>query len=145
MKYAGCKIIFFDAGTYIVTSTLTIPAGTQLVGEAWSVIAGSGSAFQDQANPQVVVRAGDTNSQGILEISDIIFATVGPSMLVTHVILLATHSLCSCGCDRARVEHTATVGTKRWCWHVGFTYQVKIISFDPAKNVNPDYGQAGRR
>ncbi|KAG6903171.1 hypothetical protein C0995_002714 [Termitomyces sp. Mi166 len=78
-QYAGCKIIFFDAGTYIVTSTLTIPAGTQIVGEAWSVIAGSGSAFQDQANPQVVVRAGDPNSQGVLEISDILFTTVGPT------------------------------------------------------------------
>ncbi|KAG6886032.1 hypothetical protein C0993_005216 [Termitomyces sp. T159_Od127] len=78
-KYAGCKFIFFDAGTYIVTSTLTIPAGAQIVGEAWSVIAGSGSVFQDQANPQVVVRAGDTNSQGILEISDIVFTTVGPT------------------------------------------------------------------
>ncbi|KNZ74781.1 Glucan 1,3-beta-glucosidase [Termitomyces sp. J132] len=77
--YAGCKIIFFDAGTYIVTSTLTIPAGTQIVGEAWSVIAGSGSAFQDQANPRAVVRVGDPNSQGVLEISDIIFTTVGPT------------------------------------------------------------------
>ncbi|KAG5649857.1 hypothetical protein H0H81_001746 [Sphagnurus paluster] len=76
-KFAGCKIIFFDAGTYIVTSTLTIPAGTQIVGEAWSVIAGSGNAFKDVNNPQVVVRAGEANSQGILEISDIIFATVG--------------------------------------------------------------------
>ncbi|KAG5340340.1 hypothetical protein C0989_002151 [Termitomyces sp. Mn162] len=78
-QYAGCKIIFFDAGTYIVTSTLTIPAGTQIVGEAWSVIAGSGSAFQDQANPRAVVRVGDPNSQGVLEISDIIFTTVGPT------------------------------------------------------------------
>lgn len=77
--YAGCKIIFFDAGTYLVTSTLTIPAGTQIVGEAWSVIMGSGSAFQDQNNPQVVVRAGDANSQGVLEISDIIFTTRGPA------------------------------------------------------------------
>ncbi|KAJ3508027.1 hypothetical protein NLJ89_g5977 [Agrocybe chaxingu] len=34
-RFAGCKIIFFDAGTYIVTSTITIPAGTHVVGEAW--------------------------------------------------------------------------------------------------------------
>ncbi|KAG6917782.1 hypothetical protein DXG01_001054 [Tephrocybe rancida] len=78
-KYAGCKIIFFDAGTYVVTSTLTIPAGTQIVGEAWSVIAGSGSAFQNQASPQAVVKAGDTNSQGVLEISDMLFSTIGPA------------------------------------------------------------------
>ncbi|KAJ3986062.1 exo-beta-1,3-glucanase [Lentinula detonsa] len=77
--YSGCAIIFFDAGTYIVTSTLQIPAGTQMVGEAWSVIAGSGSAFEDQTNPQVVVQVGAENSQGIMEISDIIFTTVGPT------------------------------------------------------------------
>ncbi|KAJ3762988.1 exo-beta-1,3-glucanase [Lentinula raphanica] len=78
-QFAGCKIIFFDAGTYIVTQTLTIPAGTQIVGEAWSVIAGSGSAFQDINNPKPVVQVGAANSQGIMEISDIIFTTVGPT------------------------------------------------------------------
>ncbi|KAG6888038.1 hypothetical protein C0995_010954 [Termitomyces sp. Mi166 len=78
-KYAGCKIVFFDAGTYIVTSTLTIPAGTRVVGEAWSVISGSGTNFQDAENPQVVVRVGEPGSQGILEITDMIFSTVGPA------------------------------------------------------------------
>ncbi|KAH8117300.1 exo-beta-1,3-glucanase [Phellopilus nigrolimitatus] len=78
-QYAGCKIIFFDQGTYIVSSTITVPAGTQMVGEAWSVIMGSGSAFQDINNPQPVIRAGDTNSQGVLEITDIIFTTRGPA------------------------------------------------------------------
>ncbi|KAF7359322.1 Glucan 1,3-beta-glucosidase [Mycena sanguinolenta] len=77
--YAGCKIIFFDAGTYVVTSTLKIPAGTQVVGEAWSVIAGKGSAFQDQSNPQVVVQVGAPGSTGLMEITDIIFATIGPT------------------------------------------------------------------
>ncbi|CAK5264005.1 unnamed protein product [Mycena citricolor] len=77
--YAGCKIIFFDAGTYIVTSTLRIPAGSQIVGEAWSVIAGKGSAFSDVNNPQVVVQVGAPGSSGIMEITDIIFTTVGPT------------------------------------------------------------------
>ncbi|KAG9310411.1 glycoside hydrolase family 55 protein [Chiua virens] len=78
-QYAGCKIIFFDAGVYYVTDTISIPAGTQVVGEAWSVILGGGSNFQSQANPRVVVQAGTAGSQGILEISDIVFATVGPA------------------------------------------------------------------
>ncbi|KAF8154413.1 exo-beta-1,3-glucanase [Crassisporium funariophilum] len=76
-KYSGCKIIFFDHGNYIVTSTLTIPAGTQMVGEAWSIISGKGAAFQNQNSPQVVFKVGDTGSQGKMEISDIIFSTVG--------------------------------------------------------------------
>ncbi|KAJ3726382.1 exo-beta-1,3-glucanase [Lentinula guzmanii] len=78
-QFSGCKIIFFDAGTYIVTKTLTIPAGTQLVGEGWSVIAGSGAAFQNVNSPEPVVQVGAANSQGIMEISDIIFSTVGPT------------------------------------------------------------------
>ncbi|KAF9443873.1 glycoside hydrolase family 55 protein [Macrolepiota fuliginosa MF-IS2] len=78
-KFAGCKIIFFDAGTYVVSSTLTIPAGTQVVGEAWSVIAGKGSAFQNQNSPQPVVRVGAAGSQGVVEITDIIFSTIGPA------------------------------------------------------------------
>ncbi|KAJ7771686.1 exo-beta-1,3-glucanase [Mycena metata] len=78
-KYADSKIIFFDGGTYIVTSTITIPAGARIVGEAWSVIAGSGPTFQDQNNPQVVVRVGDPGSRGVIEITDMIFSTVGPA------------------------------------------------------------------
>lgn len=89
-KYAGEKVIFLDAGTYIVTSTLTLPAGTRLVGEAWSVIAGKGSVFSDQSNPQVVVRAGEKYSSGVMEITDIIFSTVGPgkidATLLDHLI-----------------------------------------------------------
>ncbi|KII88660.1 glycoside hydrolase family 55 protein [Plicaturopsis crispa FD-325 SS-3] len=76
-QYAGCKIIFFDAGTYVVSSTIQIPAGTQIVGEVWSVIAGTGSAFQDQNNPAVVVQVGASGSTGIVEITDMIFKTIG--------------------------------------------------------------------
>ena len=78
VQYAGCKIIFFDAGTYIVTSTITIPAGTQVVGEAWTTIMGSGSAFEDYNNPQVVVRVGEPGSTGVVEITDMIFTAKGP-------------------------------------------------------------------
>ncbi|KAF7359302.1 Exo-beta-1,3-glucanase [Mycena sanguinolenta] len=77
--YAGCKIIFFDAGTYVVTKTLKIPAGTQVVGEIWSVIAGKGAAFQDQSHPQVVVQVGAPGSTGVMEITDIVFSTIGPT------------------------------------------------------------------
>ncbi|KJA16119.1 glycoside hydrolase family 55 protein [Hypholoma sublateritium FD-334 SS-4] len=78
-KYANCKIIFLDAGFYVVSSTVTIPAGTRLVGEAWSVLAGKGPAFQDQKNPQVVFRVGEKGSQGVTEITDVVFTTVGPT------------------------------------------------------------------
>ncbi|KAK7692806.1 hypothetical protein QCA50_004440 [Cerrena zonata] len=78
-QFSGCKVIFFDAGVYVVTSTITIPAGTQIVGEGWSVIQGSGNAFTDFNNPQVVVRVGDPGSTGSVEISDMVFSTKGPA------------------------------------------------------------------
>lgn len=77
-QYAGCRIVFFDAGVYYVTDTIAIPAGTQVAGEAWSVILGGGRNFQSQDNPRVVVQAGIAGSEGVLEISDIVFATAGP-------------------------------------------------------------------
>ncbi|EJF66026.1 exo-beta-1,3-glucanase [Dichomitus squalens] len=78
-QHAGCSLIFVDAGTYLITDTLKIPAGAQVVGEAWSVFLGSGSAFSDQSNPKVVVQVGQPGDTGIVEISDIIFATQAPA------------------------------------------------------------------
>lgn len=61
-----------------MTSTLQIPADTRVVGEGWSVIAGKGAAFQDVTKPQVVVQVGASGSSGLVEITDIIFSTIGP-------------------------------------------------------------------
>lgn len=41
------KIVFVDAGTYLLTHTVTVPPGTKLVGEAWSQLAASGPYFSD--------------------------------------------------------------------------------------------------
>ncbi len=50
-----------------------------MVGEAWAVIAGKGSTFQDMNNPQPVVQVGAPGSSGLLEITDIIFTTIAPA------------------------------------------------------------------
>ncbi|KAG8900468.1 hypothetical protein FRC00_012760 [Tulasnella sp. 408] len=56
-KYWGCKILFFDAGTYYVTNTITIPTGSIVVGEVWTTV--------------IVGNAGD---KGVVEISDMVFS-----------------------------------------------------------------------
>lgn len=71
------NIVLFDAGTYLVTSTLLIPPGAKLVGEAYSVIMSSGGFFNDVVNPQPVVRVGTSGSSGQVEWSDMIVATQG--------------------------------------------------------------------
>ena len=78
LQFSGCKIIFFDAGIYVVTNTITIPAGTQMVGEGWTVLAAKGSNFNNANSPRAAFRIGDTGSQGIMEITDFVFTTIGP-------------------------------------------------------------------
>ncbi|GJJ12295.1 hypothetical protein Clacol_006536 [Clathrus columnatus] len=78
-SYAGCKIIYFDAGTYIITDTLVIPSGSRVVGEIWTEIMGSGPVFNNIEKPKPVIRVGDPCSQGVLEISDMLFSTRGPA------------------------------------------------------------------
>ncbi|KAJ7632166.1 exo-beta-1,3-glucanase [Roridomyces roridus] len=110
--YAGSKIIFFDAGTYIVTSTITIPAGSRIVGEAWSVISGAGPAFEDQDNPQVVVRVGGPGAEGVAEITDMIFTTQGPApgaIVVEWSIKETTQG--SAGAWDTHIRLGATAGT----------------------------------
>lgn len=41
------KILFVDAGSYILTSTVTVPPGTKIVGETWSQFVASGSYVED--------------------------------------------------------------------------------------------------
>ncbi|EIN07504.1 beta-1,3-glucanase [Punctularia strigosozonata HHB-11173 SS5] len=78
-NFACSKIIFIDHGTYKITNTLTIPAGARVVGEVWPVILGSGSAFNDQNNPKQVVKVGNAGDTGTIEITDVLFATQGPT------------------------------------------------------------------
>lgn len=45
------KILFVDAGSYIITKTITVPAGSKIVGETWSQLVASGDYF---SNPKYV-------------------------------------------------------------------------------------------
>lgn len=76
--FAGCKIIYFPAGTYIISSTVTVPAGSRLVGEGWSVLAASGSAFSSSSNPTPMLKIGNSGDTGTAELSDLLFSTKGP-------------------------------------------------------------------
>jgi glucan 1,3-beta-glucosidase len=74
---AAGKVVFFDAGTYLVTRTVLIPAGAKLVGEGYSVIMSSGSFFNNMNSPQPVVKVGNAGSTGQVEWSDMIVSTKG--------------------------------------------------------------------
>jgi glucan 1,3-beta-glucosidase len=66
------KILFLDAGAYIVTSTIYIPGGSRIVGESYPTIYGSGAFFSDAKKPQPVVQVGKPGEKGTVEWSDVV-------------------------------------------------------------------------
>lgn len=73
------SLIFFPAGVYMVTSTVKVPVGSKIVGSGWSQIMGTGSYFQDETNPKVMVQVGNAGDKGVIEISDMLFTVKGPT------------------------------------------------------------------
>lgn len=74
---AAGQIVYFDAGIYRITSTLSIPPGAKIVGEEYPIIMSSGSFFNDQTNPKPVVQVGTPGQTGQVEWSDMIVSTQG--------------------------------------------------------------------
>jgi glucan 1,3-beta-glucosidase len=60
------------SGSYVISNTLNIPAGTDIIGEMWSQILVKGPAFNDVNNPQVALRFGDVGDIGTLRVTDMV-------------------------------------------------------------------------
>ena len=76
--YAATKIIFFDAGAYIHTSTVNIPAYAVLVGEVESTIMATGAFFGDAKKPKAVWSVGQSGQSGNVQVVDMLFSNKGP-------------------------------------------------------------------
>ncbi|ETS87852.1 hypothetical protein PFICI_01680 [Pestalotiopsis fici W106-1] len=63
------KILFVDDGSYLLTSTVTVPLGTKMVGETCSQLVAYGSYFSDASNPNVMLKVGDAGEVGDIESS----------------------------------------------------------------------------
>ena len=72
------KIVFFDAGIYVVTKTLEVPANSKIVGEGLSVVMSSGEFFANMDAPKPVIQVGKEGEKGQVEWSDMILSTQGP-------------------------------------------------------------------
>ncbi|OJJ00551.1 hypothetical protein ASPVEDRAFT_128758 [Aspergillus versicolor CBS 583.65] len=73
----GNKIIFVDAGTYILTDTVIVPKDARIHGEAWSQFAAFGNTFSDASNPRVMLQIGNIGDVGNVEMQDLILTTKG--------------------------------------------------------------------
>ncbi|KAL2065578.1 hypothetical protein VTL71DRAFT_3248 [Oculimacula yallundae] len=74
---AANQVVFFDYGIYKVTSTILVPPGSRIVGEALSTIMGAGSFFSAITSPKPVVSIGSAGQSGTVEWSDMIVSTQG--------------------------------------------------------------------
>ena len=104
-----------------------------MIGEGWTVLAGRGPKFQNQNKPAVVFQVGKPGDVGIMEISDIIFSTIGPGKFSP---LAATDNIlidCSRRRDRRSVEHPRAQRSKGGCRHVGHPHsncwRCEIVDF----------------
>ncbi|KAK4180482.1 family 55 putative glycoside hydrolase [Triangularia setosa] len=77
---SSTSIAFLDAGFYLVTDTVYIPANARIVGEGLAaVIMGAGEKFSDVSNPYPVIQIGQPGETGYIEMSDVIVSTQGPT------------------------------------------------------------------
>lgn len=72
------QVVHFDHGAYVVTQTVQVPSNIRITGEIWPLIMAKGSFFSDSNSPQPVFRVGQTGDTGSVELSDLIFETMGP-------------------------------------------------------------------
>lgn len=107
---AAGKIGYLPFGIYKVTSTITIPSGSQIYGEGWSTISGYGNYFSDESNPKPVVQIGKPNSSGTAVVQDMRF-TVG--QMLPGAIILQVNLAGSTPGDVAVHNSLITVGGTR--------------------------------
>ena len=87
LTYSGKALIFFPAGTYLVSSTIFVPDGSLVFGECWSAISATGSYFADASNPKPMVQVGNPGDIGVAQFSDMLFtvADILPGCILLEV------------------------------------------------------------
>jgi hypothetical protein len=79
LSAAHGAVVFIPAGVYPCASTVNVPVGSRIVGEAWPQIMATGHAFSDPTNPTPLIRVGNPGDEGVIEISDLLFTVSGPT------------------------------------------------------------------
>ncbi|KAM3538771.1 hypothetical protein ARSEF1564_008314 [Beauveria bassiana] len=74
----GSKIIYIDAGTYILKDTVIIASGVRIVGKTWSQFAAYGDVFSNADKPKVMLSSNE-GDVGNIEMQDLILTSKGPT------------------------------------------------------------------
>ncbi|KAH8901136.1 pectin lyase-like protein [Thozetella sp. PMI_491] len=71
------SIVFVDAGTYMISNTITVPKNIRIVGEVWAQVAAYGSNFGNSKAPKPLFQVGLPGDVGNVEIQDLLFTSKG--------------------------------------------------------------------
>ncbi|RAL02989.1 glycoside hydrolase family 55 protein [Aspergillus ibericus CBS 121593] len=71
------NLIYFPPGSYIITKTIVIPKHARITGQVWSQLVASGDYFSDMTSPKAMIQVGNAGDVGQVEISDILFTSMG--------------------------------------------------------------------
>ena len=71
------QVVYFDHGAYLISRTVRVPSNIRITGEIWPLIMASGAAFSDENNPQPVFQVGQPGDTGAVEMTDLMFETIG--------------------------------------------------------------------
>lgn len=90
---ASNQLVFFPHGIYLLSDTLTIPANSRLVGEAFTELSATGNNFKDAANPRPMIRVGNPGDKGLAQMTDFIFtvADIVPGAVLVEVNMAGTN------------------------------------------------------
>jgi len=77
--YADKKALFFPTGTYLISDTVYVPAGSRMVGRVWSVLMATGPNFSDAKKPRPMLQVGKSGEKGAAQLSDFLISTQGPT------------------------------------------------------------------
>ena len=73
------SVVYFDHGAYRVTKTVAVPKSIKITGEIWPIIMADGPSFSDASNPKPVWQVGQPGDVGNVEMSDLVFESLGPA------------------------------------------------------------------
>jgi glucan 1,3-beta-glucosidase len=84
---AGNSVVYFPHGIYILTSTLTVPVGSRLIGESFTEFSASGSKFMDANTPTPMIKVGNAGDVGVAQFTDFVFtpADILPGAVLVEV------------------------------------------------------------
>lgn len=109
LAYAAArhKIAYFPFGKYRVDSTLLVPPGSRIIGEAWATITGSGDFFRDETKPRPVVAVGRSGDVGVAQVQDMRFSV---SDVLPGAIVVQFNMACRAPGDVGLWNSLVTVG-----------------------------------